>query len=204
VTPSFSPRRNVVETADSSGQMDDSARFRELFEAAFGAVRRYVHHRGVTGGAADDVVAETFLVAWRRLDDVPQDDPLPWLLAVARNVWLNQRRADRRRQAFVRRLPPPALVPPPAEPADPSDTTAVRAALAWLGEGDREILRLVAWDELTSAQVAEVLGCTAGAARVRLHRARQRLAEEMEKRSWGFGQEPDETPPIREVSDDRT
>jgi RNA polymerase sigma-70 factor (ECF subfamily) len=186
--------------------MDDSARFRELFEAAFGAVRRYVHHRGVTGGAADDVVAETFLVAWRRLDDVPQDDPLPWLLAVARNVCLNQRRADRRRLAFLQRLPPPPSVPPPAEPAEPddwSDMTAVRAAFARLGEGDREILCLVAWDGLTSTQAATVLGCSAGAARVRLHRARQRLADELEKRPGAFGQEPDETPPIREVSDGR-
>lgn len=67
--------------------MDDAARFRTLFDATIGAVRRYVHHRGVTGGRADDVVAETFLVAWRRLDEVPDDDPVPWLLAVARNVW---------------------------------------------------------------------------------------------------------------------
>jgi RNA polymerase sigma factor (sigma-70 family) len=192
-----------VAAADSAGQMDDSARFRELFEAAFGAVRRYVHHRGVTGGAADDIVAETFLVAWRRLDDVPEDDPVPWLLAVARNVWLNQRRMDRRRQAFVRRLPPPAAVPPPAEPTDPSDWAAVRAALARLADDDREILCLVAWDGLTSAQAAKVLGCSAGAARVRLHRARQRLAAELGKRFESSGQEPDETPPIREVSDDR-
>jgi RNA polymerase sigma factor (sigma-70 family) len=194
----------VVGAADSAGQMDDdSVRFRELFEASFGAVRRYVHHRGVTGGMADDVVAETFLVAWRRLGDVPEDDPVPWLLAVARNTWLNQRRADRRRWAFVRRLPPPGVIPPPAEPADPSDGAGVRAALARLTESDREILCLVAWDGLTSAQAGKVLGCSAGTFRVRLHRARQRLAEELGKRPGGSGQDPDETPPIREVSDDR-
>jgi DNA-directed RNA polymerase specialized sigma24 family protein len=75
--------------------MGDPARFRTVFETTYGPVRRYVHRRGVTGGWADDVVAETFLIAWRRLDDVPVDDPLPWLLAVARNVWLDQRRRPR-------------------------------------------------------------------------------------------------------------
>ena len=76
--------------------MDDAARFRAIFEATFSRVRRYVHHCGVTGGRADDIVAETYLVAWRRLHDVPADDPLPWLLVVARNLLLNQRRGDRR------------------------------------------------------------------------------------------------------------
>jgi RNA polymerase sigma-70 factor, ECF subfamily len=73
--------------------MDDTARFRALFEATFGAVQRYVRYRGATEGRADDLVAETFVVAWRRLDDVPVDRPLPWLLTVARNLWLNQHRA---------------------------------------------------------------------------------------------------------------
>jgi RNA polymerase sigma-70 factor (ECF subfamily) len=183
--------------------MDDATRFRELFESSHGAVQRYVYHRGVTDGAADDVVAETFLVTWRRLDAVPDDDPVPCLLAVARNVWLNQRRGDRRRSAFLRRLPPPAPVPPPDEPAEPDEVLAVRAALSALAADDQEILRLVTWDGLTGAQAARVLGCSAGAARVRLHRARRRLAEEMEKRSWSVGQESVETDPIREVSDER-
>ena len=97
--------------------MDGNARFRELFESSYEAVRSYVYHRGVAEGAADDIVAETFLVAWRRLDDVPADDPLPWLMAVARNVWLNQRRGTggampswgayrRRRRSHRPRTPP--------------------------------------------------------------------------------------------------
>jgi RNA polymerase sigma-70 factor, ECF subfamily len=183
--------------------MDDATRFRELFESSYGAIRGYVHHRGVTDGSADDIVAETFLVAWRRLDVVPDDDPVPWLLAVARNVWLNHRRGDRRRIAFVRRLPPPAPVPPPDEPAEPDDVIALRAALSALDPDDQELLRLVTWDGLTGAQAARVLGCSPGAARVRLHRARRRLAQEMGKLSWSIGQEPRETDPIREVSDER-
>jgi RNA polymerase sigma factor (sigma-70 family) len=186
--------------------VDDAARFRALFEETFGVVRRYLHHRGVPGGHADDLVAETFLVAWRRLGDVPGDDPVPWLLAVARNVWLNHRRGDRRRLALVRRLPPPEAVDPPDELAEPADLAAVRAALGALDGRDQEILRLVAWDGLTPTQAAVVLGCSAGAARVRLHRARQRLAREMQtmqKRSWPSGQDTDESQLIEEVSDDR-
>ncbi len=178
--------------------MADAARFRALFEAAYPAVGRYVLYRGVVGGRADDVVAETFLVAWRRLDDVPEDDPLPWLLALARNVWLNQRRGDRRYAALLRRLPLPPYSPSPAEPGD---LDVVHDALGAIGEEDREVLRLVAWDGLSSAQAGEVLGCSPGAARHRLHRARRRLAAEMARRSGGAGQTRGENQPLWEVSD---
>ena len=180
--------------------MEDAARFRAIFDTTFPRVRRYVHHRGVTGGRADDIVAETFLVAWRRLHDVPDDDPLPWLLAVARNQWLNQRRGDRRHVAMLRRLPVPAPVPPPSEPGD---TAPIGRALAVLTPTDQEVLRLVAWDNLSPDQASKVLGCSPGAFRVRLHRARQRLAEELAKRSNGSGQIRCETEPVREVTDDR-
>jgi RNA polymerase sigma factor (sigma-70 family) len=178
--------------------MADSARFRALFDAAYPAVRRYVLYRGVVGDRADDVVAETFLVAWRRLDDVPEDEPLPWLLAVARNVWLNQRRGDQRYAALLRRLPLPSFTPPPE---DSGELGAVREALGAIGAEDQEILRLVAWDGLSSAQAGEALGCSPGAARVRLHRARRRLAAELAKRSGGVGQGVLENQPIWEVSD---
>jgi RNA polymerase sigma-70 factor (ECF subfamily) len=178
--------------------MADPARFRALFDAAYPAVRRYVLYRGMVGDRADDVVAETFLVAWRRLDDVPEDDPLPWLLAVARNLWLNQRRGDRRYAALLRRLPLPAYTPSPEES---QDLDVVHRALGAIGEQDREILRLVAWDGLSSAQAGEVIGCSPGAARLRLHRARRRLAAEMAKRSGARGQIRLENQPIWEVSD---
>jgi RNA polymerase sigma factor (sigma-70 family) len=171
-------------------------RFRALFEGCFGAVRRYVHHRGVALGRDDDLVAETFVVAWRRLDDVPADDPLPWLLAVARNQWRNERRSYGRRSAALRRLPLPLPVPPPDEPPDGdrdhATAAAIGAALAALPETDRELLLLVAWDDLTPAQAAQAVGCSAGAARVRLHRARRRFADELTKRSLSNGQIPDE------------
>jgi DNA-directed RNA polymerase specialized sigma24 family protein len=178
--------------------MADPARFRALFDAAYPAVRRYVLYRGVIGDRADDVVAETFLVAWRRLDDVPDDDPLPWLLGVARNVWLNQQRGDRRYAALLRRLPLPAFTPPPGESGE---LGAVSEALGAIDAEDQEILRLVAWDGLSAARIGEVLGCSPGAARVRLHRARRRLAAEMAKRSGDGGQTSHEKQPIREASD---
>ncbi|HVF74055.1 MAG TPA: sigma-70 family RNA polymerase sigma factor [Acidimicrobiales bacterium] len=147
------------------------ARFRALFVEAYPALQRYARHRGLTGADADDLVAEVLTIAWRRLDHVPLDDPLPWLFVVARNVWRNGLRSGRRRLALLQRLaPPPAAAPPPEPPG------RVRAALETLGDDDQELLRLVAWDDLTPTQIAAVLGCSPGAARVRIHRARTRLA----------------------------
>jgi RNA polymerase sigma-70 factor, ECF subfamily len=148
--------------------------FEALFRATYSAVRRYAFYRGVAGADADDLVSETFLVAWRRLESVPRDDPVPWLLAVAANVQRNRARSRRRYQAMVERL---AVSPPVAAPADPTDFHgAVAGALAALSDDDREVLCLVAWDGLTPREAAVVLGTSGGAARLRLHRARRRLA----------------------------
>jgi RNA polymerase sigma-70 factor (ECF subfamily) len=163
-------------------------------------VQRYVEHRGGDGGRADDIVAETFVVAWRRLADVLHDQPLPWLFAVARNVWLNQRRGDRRYAAAARRLPRSQPAPPPAEPFD---STPVRRALAALDTADREILSLVAWEGLSAAQIGEVLGCSAGAARMRLHRARHHFAAELARRTPADGQNRYESQLLGEARDDR-
>src|ERR1700748_1514550 len=79
------------------------ARFDDVFDQHYAAVRAYVARRSPTAGIVDDVVAETFLVAWRRTDDVPTD-VLPWLRAVARRVLANQRRGEARRGALLRLL----------------------------------------------------------------------------------------------------
>lgn len=178
--------------------MDTSPRrFEGLFRAHYPAVRRYAYHRAITGGDADDLVAETFLIAWRRLDVVPDDDALPWLLAVAANVQRNHARSRRRYLHLVDRVPPPEAAPPPLEPSD--NAPAIRAALAALTPSDREILLLVAWDGMTPHQAATVLGTNAGAARLRLHRARKRFAahyqptDSLRKRSTTDGQFPGDT-----------
>jgi RNA polymerase sigma factor (sigma-70 family) len=155
--------------------VDAEARFRALFEETYSALRRYAHYRGLTPSDSDDLVAEVFMIAWRRVDEIPAD-ATPWLFAVARNVLRNTRRADTRRARMHARLPRPD-VELPHEPEPIVEIDRVRAALALLPEQDRELLVLVAWDECTPQQAAAVLGWSPGATRVRLHRARRRLAD---------------------------
>jgi RNA polymerase sigma-70 factor (ECF subfamily) len=178
--------------------MDSATRLRALFESHCAAVRRYAHHRGVRGADADDLVAEVFAVAWRRLDDVPTDDALPWLLAVAGNVRRNQARSARRYAAALDALPRPEHAPPPAEPGD--GMAAIRQALGELPADDQEVLRLVAWDGLSPKQVAMVLSQPDGTVRARLHRARRKLAERLaaqdQQRSDGAGQFVGEASPF--------
>jgi RNA polymerase sigma-70 factor (ECF subfamily) len=121
---------------------------------------------------AEDVVAETFAIAWRRMDDVP-DPPLPWLLGVARRVLANLQRGERRRRALVERL---RREPAAAAQVPPGDDGRVAAALAALAERDREALLLHAWEGLDNAAASTVMGCSAAAFAVRLHRARERFA----------------------------
>jgi RNA polymerase sigma-70 factor (ECF subfamily) len=155
-----------------------SAAFEELFRENYGAVRAYALRR-VAGDLAQDVVAETFLVAWRRLDEVPED-ALPWLYGVARRVLSNQRRSTARSAALERRL---ATAESAAGPDDPrerlGDAEIVRVALARLSDRDRDALMLVAWHGLSGARAARAAGCTRAAFAVRLHRARARLAAEL-------------------------
>jgi len=153
--------------------VDSESRFRALFERAYPSLCRYARHRGLTGPDAEDLVAQTLEIAWRRIDDVPADDPMPWLYAVARNLWRNHHRQRRRRSDLLARL---RAYAPPGSVAAALEPGTLRAALASLRESDQEILRLIAWDGLTPAEAAVVLGCGQVAARSRLHRARARLA----------------------------
>jgi RNA polymerase sigma-70 factor (ECF subfamily) len=132
-------------------------------------VRAYAWRR--QADIADDVVAETFLVAWRRLDQVPDGGELPWLLGVARKVRLNLRRGDRRRSALADRLQPVAAAGPAADPPD----GRLARALGELAERDREILLLDAWEGLDNAAIARVLRCSRATVAVRKSRARRRL-----------------------------
>jgi RNA polymerase sigma-70 factor (ECF subfamily) len=155
-------------------------RFNRLHEEHFEAVRRYVWRREPS--LADDVVAETFLVAWRRLDDVPAT-ARPWLIGVARNVRLNLRRGVKRQQAVAERLV--GAIPVTAAADVCREAEVVRAALATLSDRDREVLLLAIWDELDRSAIAEVLGCTQGNVSLRLHRARRRFAAAVDKLKAG-------------------
>ncbi|GAA0924668.1 DNA-directed RNA polymerase sigma-70 factor [Virgisporangium aurantiacum] len=125
---------------------------------------------------ADDVVAETFLVAWRRLADVPAN-PLPWLLGVARNV-VHERYRDQVRQSALAAEMRAWVREAEEDVAEHvTDRAAVLLALAALGDADREILTLTAWHGLAARDAARVVGCSTATFFVRLHRARKRLQD---------------------------
>jgi RNA polymerase sigma-70 factor (ECF subfamily) len=165
------------------GESRDAGRFTAIYDACRQRVWAYAAARAGRQ-AADDVVSETFAVAWRRLADVPEP-PLPWLLGVARNVLRDRYREEARRAAFTAGFaggPPPGAAG--AAEGDIAERVAERLAvlraMAALPDGDREILILVAWQGLSPKDAAKVVGCSATALRVRLHRARKRLMREVE------------------------
>jgi RNA polymerase sigma-70 factor (ECF subfamily) len=161
-------------------------RFRTVFESHYGAVRAYALRRCPVAPDAEDVVAETFTVAWRRLEQVPEDAPLPWLYGVARRVLANQRRGERRWLALLERLrQQPADVPTPEFDGPP-----VVEALRGLRPDDQEILRLAAWEGLSHAEIATALGISTNAATIRVHRARRRLADALRPAAEPARKEP--------------
>lgn len=120
-------------------------------------------------------MAEVFAVAWRRREEIPSDQPLPWLLAVARRVLANERRAARRRLALRERLArEQATTEGPSAFAE-GDPAPVLEAFRRLSPSDQEVLRLVAWEDLRPQEAAQVLGCSPSMFRLRLYRARRRL-----------------------------
>ncbi|MEX2080552.1 MAG: sigma-70 family RNA polymerase sigma factor [Dehalococcoidia bacterium] len=148
-------------------------RFRVLFEANHGPVRAYAGRRCGRSEDAEDVVSETFAVAWRRLNDVPAEASLPWLYGVARKVLANQRRGQRRWLGLVERIrQQPQDVSTPE-----SDGPPVVDALRTLRPDDQEVLRLAAWEGLSHSEIGSALGISTNAATIRIHRARKRLGE---------------------------
>lgn len=151
-------------------------RFRELYEEHLDGVARYAARR-IAATEVHDVVSEAFLVAWRRLEDVPED-ALPWLFATTRGVIANRRRSATRRRALDEKLAtqvPPAPERPDRDPID----GALLEAIAALPDAEREAFMLVAWDGLDPGRAADAAGCGAGAFRMRLHRARGQLRRQL-------------------------
>ena len=144
------------------------ARYETVF-AHLGAVTTYARRRGSSD--PEGIAAEVMTIAWRRLADVPRDDPRPWLYATARNlVWAEARRARRAAQHGIRE--PEPVAGPELFELDPELERALRS----LSASDREALLLVAWEDLTPRQAAKALRINPAAFRVRLLRARRRLA----------------------------
>ena len=154
-------------------------RFRSVF-SHLGAVAAYARRRGHPD--ADAAAAEVMTIAWRRLTDVPRDDPRPWLFATARNIVLADRRRTRTVSAQVDRASETELLE-----LDPELESALRA----LSRVDREALLLIAWEDLTPSQAARSLGINPTAFRVRLLRARRRLQAKLDEASAGRPREPD-------------
>ncbi|RKS71039.1 RNA polymerase ECF family sigma subunit [Actinomadura pelletieri DSM 43383] len=163
-----------------------SARFEKLYEAHLGHVTGYVRRRTGDADDAADVIAETFLVAWRRLDDVPPGEEARfYLYGVARRTLANLHRGQRRHRDLTdrigRNLARDLAATPLPEPIRPELGAAFRA----LPERDRELLGLTSWEGLDNGQIATVLGVSRNAVRIRLHRARRRFARELERRGAG-------------------
>lgn len=158
-------------------------RFDELYAAYNDPVLAYVVRRTTNGDDAADVFAETFLIAWRRLEDVPPGDQVrPWLFGVARRVLANHHRGERRRTALTARLST-ELSGIYHDRDDTTDMSAVAEAFEKLPERYREVLSLSDWEGLNAGEIAGVLGCSINAVRIRLYRARRHLARALESRS---------------------
>ena len=156
---------------------DAEARFRHLYETTYDDLVRFAQRR-VDPREAEDVAADTMLVAWRRFDHLPahHGDTRAWLFGIARNVILNAQRGDRRRGALEVRI---AQTTAAGAAGDDSEVVAHRVDLsrAWrrLTAQHQEALALTVWDNLTSSEAALVLGISPVAYRLRPSRARRAL-----------------------------
>jgi RNA polymerase sigma factor (sigma-70 family) len=156
-------------------------RFEAAYEAYHGPILGYVLRRTATPDDAADVIAETFLTAWRRLEEMPPGpEARLWLYGVARRVLANHHRGERRRSALAERLRADlaAAYRPPEYTGEPAQ---IAEAFRQLTGAERELLALSAWESLDYGEIAVVLGCSRNAVRVRLHRARKRFARELDE-----------------------
>jgi RNA polymerase sigma-70 factor, ECF subfamily len=155
-------------------------------------LQRYLRRRA-NATDAEDALSEIMLTLWRRLDDAPTSDALPWCYGVARRVLANQRRGRDRNLRLVRRIeaePGPRFI---SDLADAGSDPELSAALASLSPADQEILRLWAWEQLEPRELGPVLGVSVNAAAIRLSRARARLAKAVTRQNQTpAGHKPDQ------------
>jgi len=170
-----------VEAAIGRGSDRDRDWFTSLYHDSYRMLLAYARRR-VDEQTADEVVSDTFLVAWRRRDEIPEGFERAWLFGVARNTILTANRSARRRHALNGKLFGAARTGPWTddryETSDRAD--ALLPALHALREEDREILMLVAWEGLSHAEIGEAMGISANAVAIRVHRARKRLTDRID------------------------
>ena len=174
-------------------RIDEERLFDTHFRGYAGRVHSFALRRA-DPDVAQDITAETFLVAWRRRSDMPAE-PLPWLYGIARGVLANERRSNDRRLTLTARL---AAEPAASDATDDGDHEVLQA-LASLRESDREALLLSAWEGLSTREAASVVGCSAATFAVRLHRARIRLTRILGKPTLEGDPEPDAVRPNNTV-----
>lgn len=157
---------------------DRRARFEALAAEVWAPLHRYAARRSAPD-AVDDIVDEVLTVLWRRLDDVPADAVLPWTYGVARRCLANERRGRDRRLRLVERVGRAGERhrAPAADHQLDGGHDELAAALEQLSPDEQELVRLWAWEELGPSEIAMVLGVTANAVSIRLHRAKARLRE---------------------------
>jgi RNA polymerase sigma-70 factor (ECF subfamily) len=181
-----------IEKKEALGRELAQVHFGRLYREHGRAILAYALRRVVSPEDAADVVAETFLIAWRRLGDVPTGDGARlWLYAVARRVIANRYRAEQRRTRLGERLAEALRTELGTHTAPGGEAAEALRAMGGLGEEDRELLLLVSWEELSPGEAARVLGISSLAARSRLHRARRRLRALLEQRESAAGQNPE-------------
>jgi RNA polymerase sigma-70 factor (ECF subfamily) len=145
----------------------------QLFDRHYAAILAYGLRRAPRT-VAEDIASETFVVAWRRIDEVPSQ-PLPWLYGVARKLLANERRAQSRRDRLDLRLRDEAPLVAAWGSAE-GEPPPMLEAIAQLPEPEREALLLTAWEGLSGAEAAAAAGCSRVAMRARVYRARRRLS----------------------------
>jgi RNA polymerase sigma factor (sigma-70 family) len=156
------------------------AQFARLYAEQGADVLAYLLRRTAQPDDAAELLAETFLVAWRRLEDVPSGaEARLWLYGVARNTLANHRRGNLRRVRLAERLQAEVSTGMPASGALDAEGTAILGALKLLDKVDQEVLLLAGWEELTPSEIAKVLEIKTGTARGRLYRARRRLRKKL-------------------------
>lgn len=167
----------MVDVNKPEGSIEPAARFDLMYEQSSEPILRYFLRRLSSSDAAADATADVFVVAWRRIDEVPHgDESRLWLFGVARLTLMNEMRRTRRHDNLTERLRNELLAShAPAHSGSAGDS--VRAAMAILSESDRELVMLTSWDGLKPGEAARVLNIEPRVARVRLHRARRRLRD---------------------------
>lgn len=167
-----------------AADLDRRVRFQGVVDAVYEPLQRYFGRRARAADVSD-LLNDSLLVIWRRLDDVPTDDPLPWSYAVASRCLANHRRSELRRLRLVDRLvAQPSSHDPAREPLMREQGHAgLEIALDELGKADREFVRLWAWEQLEPREIATVTGTTPNAVSLRLTQVKKKLAASMQRQN---------------------